>query len=294
MSDHAPPMKDQTKIWIRTWRTYWRMPPIDRTGPRASTEQRPGDPRHRAADGRGDQIDALRVGAHQRHRLAVLGDGADRGADVGPTQEDPEADHREERDGEGDQPDEREEHAADLEDRERQADGPVVGGPEERRERLEEEEEPARREELVDGRASEDRRDDQEVHAQSQQRPERHRREAGEPEGPAVDHHQEVDEVHADHDEVDVGDPDDVDDAEDEVQAERQERQDAAQEDAVHGRFEEEDRVDHSPTYAFRTKSCSLSAAARPSILIRPTSSRYARSTSFSTWRTFCSTTRIV
>src|SRR5207247_2325553 len=138
----------------------------------------------------------------QRHRLAVLGDGADRGADVGPTQEDPEADHREERDGEGDQPDEREEHAADLEDRERQADGPVVGGPEERRERLEEEEEPARR--------------------------------------------------------------------------------------------EEEDRVDHSPTYAFRTKSCSLSAAARPSILIRPTSSRYARSTSFSTWRTFCSTTRIV
>src|SRR2546430_17543038 len=179
-------------------------------------------------------------------------------------------------------------------DRERQADGPVVGGPEERRERLEEEEESARREELVDGRASEDRRDDQEVHAQSQQRPERHRREAGEPEGPAVDHHQEVDEVHADHDEVDVGDPDDVDDAEDEVQAERQERQDAAQEDAVHGRFEEEDRVDHSPTHAFRTKSCSLSAAARPSILIRPTSSRYARSTSFSTWRTFCSTTRIV
>src|SRR5439155_22006894 len=37
MSDHAPPMNDQTKIWIRTWRTYWRMPPIGRNGPRASS-----------------------------------------------------------------------------------------------------------------------------------------------------------------------------------------------------------------------------------------------------------------
>src|SRR5207244_1056763 len=150
-----------------------------------------------------------RVGTHQRHRLAILGDGADRSADVGPAQEDPEAEHRDERDRERDQARAGEEHAADLEDRECRADGLVVCRPEERRERPEE-------------------------------------------------------------------------------------REDAAQEDAVHRRFEEEDRVDHSPTYAFRTKSCSDSSAARPSILIRPTSSRYARSTSFSTWRTFCSTTRIV
>src|SRR3989442_2073606 len=90
-----------------------------------------------------------------------------------------------------------------------------------------------------------------------------------------------------------VGDPDDVDDAEDQVEAQREQRQHAAQEQAVHRGLGQEDGVDHRPTYAFRTKSCSASASARPSILRWPASNRYARSTSLSTWRTFCSTMRI-
>ena len=116
---------------------------------------------------------------------------------------------------------------------------------------------------------------------------------------------EEVDGVHAQHDQVDVGDPHDVEHAEDQVQPEREQRQDAAQQDAVDRRLDEEDRVDmvarlswrdrcdrvvvwvlhirslasaaaprapHTPMYALRTKSCSESSAARPSILMRPTS----------------------
>jgi hypothetical protein len=73
---------------------------------------------------------------------------------------------------------------------------------------------------------------------------------------------------------VHVGDPHDVEDAEDQVEAQREERQHACQQDAVQGRFGQEGGSDHRPTYALRTKSCSLSSSDRPSILSRPASRR--------------------
>src|SRR5262249_31560498 len=118
--------------------------------------------------------------------------------------------------------------------------------------------------------------------------------EAADPDRPAVHLHEEIDRVHADHHEIHVRDPDDVDHAEDQVETQREQREHAAQEQAVHGSLGEEDGIDHRPTYALRTKSCSPTASAPPSILRCPASSRYARSTSLSTCRTFCSTTRIV
>src|SRR5262249_12566337 len=117
--------------------------------------------------------------------------------------------------------------------------------------------------------------------------------EAADPDRPAVHLHQKVHRVHADHDEVHVRDPDDVDHAEDQVEPQGEQREHTAEQQAVHGGLDEEDGVDHRPTYALRTKSCSASASARPSILRCPASSRYARSTSLSTCRTFCSTTSI-
>src|SRR5205809_1032294 len=148
--------------------------------------------------------------------------------------------------------------------------------------------------ELIDGRRAQDGRDDEHVDGQAEQNAEADASEAAQPHGPAVAHDQEVDEVHADHHQVHVGDPHDVEHAEDQVEAEGEEREHAAQQHAVDGRLEQEDRIDHRPTYAFLSKSCSASSWARPSMRIRPTLSRYARSTSFSTCRTFCSTTRIV
>src|SRR5213594_1031055 len=170
----------------------------------------------------------------------------------------------------------------------------MIRGPQERGERLDEEEKPTRGQQLVDGRRVQDGRDDEHVDGQAEQHPEADAGEAGHPHWPAVAHDQEVDEVHADHHQVDVGDPHDVEHAEDQVQAEGEEREHAAQQHAVERRLEEEERIDHRPTYAFLTKSWSDSSWARPSMRMRPTSSRYARSTSFSTWRTFCSTTRMV
>ena len=46
-------------------------------------QQAGGEAGERAAQRRGDEIDALGVDAHQRHDLAVLRDGADRGACIG-------------------------------------------------------------------------------------------------------------------------------------------------------------------------------------------------------------------
>src|SRR3972149_7876918 len=40
MRDHAPPMKDQTKIWTITWSTYSFMPPSGMTGPAARSTTR--------------------------------------------------------------------------------------------------------------------------------------------------------------------------------------------------------------------------------------------------------------
>jgi len=155
-----------------------------------------------------------------------------------------------------------------------QADRPVIGGPQEGGEGLEEEKEAAGGQELVDGCAAEDGGDDQQVHGDAERGAEDDGGQAAEPHRPAVDLDQEVDEVHAEHDEVDVGDPHDVDDAEDQVEAQREQGEDAAEQDAVDRGLGQEYGVDHRPTYAFRTKSCSAISAARPSILTRPTSSR--------------------
>ena len=37
MSDHASPMNDQMKIWIRTWSTYCPTPPVRKSGAARST-----------------------------------------------------------------------------------------------------------------------------------------------------------------------------------------------------------------------------------------------------------------
>ena len=55
--------------------------------------QRGGEPGEPAADGRRDEVEPAAVDAHQRHDLAVLRDGADRGADEGARQEQPQRQH---------------------------------------------------------------------------------------------------------------------------------------------------------------------------------------------------------
>ena len=53
-----------------------------------SDQQAGGEPGQRAADRRGDEIDAALVDAHQADDVAVLRDRADRGADEGALQKD--------------------------------------------------------------------------------------------------------------------------------------------------------------------------------------------------------------
>src|SRR4026209_1109203 len=65
----------------------------------------------------------------------------------------------------------------------------VGGAPEGRAGGLDEERQPAGGEELVDRRARQDGRDDQQVHQRAEHRPDRDRAEAGEPERPAVGGH---------------------------------------------------------------------------------------------------------
>ena len=77
-----------------------------------------------------------------------------------------------------------------------------------------------------------------------------------EQERPAVDLHREVDEVHAQHREIDVDDPHDVEHAEDQVEPEGEQREHAAEQEAVQRRLREQQRVveeeideaAHSPT----------------------------------------------
>ena len=256
-------------------------------------EQRPGQAGHGAAHRGGDDVHALRVGAHEAHGVAVLGHGADGGAHEGARQEEVEADHGQDGHGEGDEP--REGAGRSPRSRWWAGRGARVRWSVVQRKVANDwrkKRRPAGGEELVDGRAREDGRDDQQVHgarrggrrAPSDARP---ASQIGQP----YTGHEEVDPVHAQHDEVHVHDPDDVEHAEDQVEPEREEREDAAEQDAVQRGLEEEDGVDQAalripypfaspsaaaqtPTYAFRTKSCSASSAARPSILMRPTSRR--------------------
>ena len=114
------------------------------------------------------------------------------------------------------------------------------------------------------GGLAEDRRDHEDVDADAEERAQPERHQGGSQNGQPYTWFV-VDRVHAEHDQVHVDDPHDVDDAEDEVQAEGEEGQDAAQQDAVDRGLGQEDRVDHRPTYAFRTNSLRSAAAAPPS-----------------------------
>ena len=68
-----------------------------------SASRQAREPGERAADRRGHEIDAPLVDAHQAHDLAVLRDGADRGADIGALEEEIERDRADQRDAEGEQ-----------------------------------------------------------------------------------------------------------------------------------------------------------------------------------------------
>jgi hypothetical protein len=124
----------------------------------------------------------------------------------------------------------------------------VIGGPQKGRERLQEKEEPARGKQLVHGRAAEDGRDDEQVHADAEERSQRDGGEAAQPHRPAVHLDHEVGGVHAEHHEVDVGDPHDVDDAEDEIEPEREQGEHAAEQQPVDRGLGQEERIDHRPT----------------------------------------------
>ena len=60
-------------------------------------QQAGGEPGERAADGRRDQIDPALVDAHQSDDVAVLRDGADRGADIGALEKEIERDRADQR-----------------------------------------------------------------------------------------------------------------------------------------------------------------------------------------------------
>ena len=204
-------------------------------------QQAAAQARQRAAERRGDGEDAVRVHAHQRHDLAVLADGADRGADVGAGQEQPGRGDAGHRDREGDDARHRERHLADYD----------TGGSRTPRflnsmpkasvaAACRKNSTPPVTSSWLIGSAASTGRITKLVHQRAEQR------DAGDARGhrgeqrPVVLHVQRVDRVHADHDHLGVADPHHVDDAEDQVQAERQQRQQAAQQDAVQHRFEQE------------------------------------------------------
>src|SRR5262245_64989984 len=76
----------------------------------------------RAADGRGDQVNAPLVDAHQADDVAVLRDRPDRGADIGALVKEIERNGTDKAEGEGDQARKADIDRADLEDRHPNAD----------------------------------------------------------------------------------------------------------------------------------------------------------------------------
>ena len=206
----------------------------------------------RAAQRRGDEVDLLRVDAHQRHDLAVLRDRADGGAGVGARHEEVDHHHADQRRAEGEQPRVAEMHVGKSQHRQADAEIAEVDAEGHGGEALQHEQHAAGGQQLVDRRRREQRRDHQVVQQGAQDRHQHDRERCGEVVRQAVVLDEEVHAVHADHHQLGVADPRHVDDAEDQVQAERQQGQQPAQQDAVHHRLEEvdvedfEERLHHS------------------------------------------------
>ena len=229
-----------------------------------------------AADRRGDEIDLALVDAHQRHDRAVLRDRADRDADIGARQEQPEHQHRGERDAERDDARIRERHVEGVERAEPDAEVLEVDAEHHGGGGLQEEQHAAGDEQLVDRRGIEHRADDEVVQRDAGERDQHDAEQRrGEERHPALVG--VVDAVHADHHQLGVADPHHVDDAEDQVEAEREQRQQAGEQQPVEDRLEEEDvelAVHQIPIYALRMSSLAAAPATSPLALMRPTSSR--------------------
>src|SRR5215467_10952421 len=140
----------------------------------------------------GDEIEPERVRAHEGGGVTILRDGTDGRAHEGAGEEEIEAEHGEDGQAEGDQAGKGDEDATHLEHGQVHAHRAMVRAPEEGGEGLDEEEESPRGQELVDGRARQDGRDDQEVDEEAQDHPRHDRAHPGQHDGPVVDGDQEV------------------------------------------------------------------------------------------------------
>ncbi|OIM89432.1 hypothetical protein BLN97_39260 [Bradyrhizobium elkanii] len=196
-------------------------------------QQAGGEAGEPAADRRGDEIDALGINTHQRHDLAVLRDGADRGAGEGAGQEQIDADHAEQRGGERQQSRVAEIHLAERKHRQADAEIAEVDAEGDGGKALQDEQHAAGGEQLVDRRRGQQRGDHEEMQRAAEQRHQQDDQRRGGPVWQAVVLHEIVHAVHADHHKLGVADPGDVDDAEDQVEPEREQRQHAAEQDAV-------------------------------------------------------------
>ena len=127
-----------------------------------------GEAGQRAAERRGDQVDALGVDAHQRHDLAVLRNGADRGAGIGARHEQIDGHHADQGGGKRQQPRIAEMHFAKRQHRQTDAEVAEVDAEGDGGKALQDEQHAAGGEQLVDRRRREQRRD----HQQMQQRTE--------------------------------------------------------------------------------------------------------------------------
>ena len=190
----------------------------------------------RAAQRRGDEVDAPGIDPHQRHDLAILRDGADRGAGIGALHEEIDGDHADQGGGKRQQPRVAEMHLAERQHRQADAEVAEVDAEGDGGEALQDEQHAAGRQQLVDRRRRQQRRDDEVVQRSPKARDQQDGQRCGGPVRHAEHLDQVVHPVHADHDQFGIADPGHVDDAEDQVEPERQQRQHAAEQDAVdHG-----------------------------------------------------------
>ena len=181
----------------------------------------------RAADRRRHEVNAPLIDAHEADDLAVLGDGANGGADISALEEEIERGRARQRHAESQQARVADIDAADLEHRQAHADIAEVGGENQRGEALQEVEQAAGGEELVDRRRAENRCNDQEVDQHAEDGHADNRCRKRERKRPAEYGKQPIDHVHAAHDEIGIGDPHHVNYAEDQVQAQGEQRQHA-------------------------------------------------------------------
>src|SRR5215813_5413112 len=138
-------------------------------------QQRARDARHGPPYRGGDEIESERVRAHEGGGVAILRDGADGRAHEGAGEEEVEAQHGQDGQTEGDQAGKGDEDAAHFEHGQVYPHRAMVRAPEESSEGLDEEEESPRGQELIDGRARQNGRDDEEVNEEAQHYPCQHR-----------------------------------------------------------------------------------------------------------------------